>query len=67
MVSASVSVLVNGNPSKEFKMEKGLRQGDPLSPFLFILAAKGLNVLFNRATQLGLLKGVQFSQNGDNG
>ena len=41
-------------------MEKGVWQGDPLTPFLFILAAEGLNVAFREAQRSNLFKGVRF-------
>lgn len=42
-------VLVNGSPTNEFKMEKGIRQGDLLAPFLFLVVAEGLNGLLRQA------------------
>lgn len=45
--STTISVLVNGSLINEFKMDRGLHQGDPHSPFLFLIAAKCLNVMLN--------------------
>lgn len=47
--SASISLLANGSPTEEFRMERGVRQSDPLSSFLFILAAEGLNAIMKEA------------------
>ena len=57
--SVSYSVLINGRPRGKFKGFKGIRQGDPLSPFLFILVADGLSRLIDRATEAGLVKGCR--------
>lgn len=59
--SSSMSVLVNGSPTEDFEVSKGLRQGDPLSPFLFIIAAEGLTGLVNNAIRSGCFKGYMVS------
>ncbi|GJU32048.1 putative RNA-directed DNA polymerase, eukaryota, reverse transcriptase zinc-binding domain protein [Tanacetum coccineum] len=58
LFSARTSIMVNGSPTLEFSPGRGLRQGDPLSPFLFILVMEGLNLAFQETTQMHLIKGV---------
>ncbi|XP_072076581.1 uncharacterized protein [Arachis hypogaea] len=50
---ASMSLLINVSPSKSFKMERGLRQGDPLSPFLFVLVVEVLHRMVGEAVRHG--------------
>ncbi|KAJ9553208.1 hypothetical protein OSB04_017253 [Centaurea solstitialis] len=57
--SSTTPVLVNGSLTNEFSMEKGLRQGDPLAPFLFQIVAKCLHVMLKEAEDKGLIKGIK--------
>ena len=59
MESASVSVLVNGSPTEEFTPSRGLRQGDPLAPFLFLVVTEGLAGLVREAVKANLLTGLK--------
>ena len=60
--SATISVLVNGSPTEEFKPTRGLRQGDPLAPFLFLVVAEGLAGLVRQANMINMLSGVKFGR-----
>ncbi|KAL4322009.1 hypothetical protein AHAS_Ahas14G0167600 [Arachis hypogaea] len=53
VTSASISILVDGSPSKPFNMPRGLRQRDPLSPFLFVLVVDVLNRMIGEALRNG--------------
>ncbi|GKU92387.1 hypothetical protein SLEP1_g6121 [Rubroshorea leprosula] len=64
--TAEVSVLLNGSATRQFKMQRGLRQGDPLSPFLFLIVAEGLIGIISSAVSLGLFNGIAIGQRGMN-
>ncbi|XP_071715094.1 uncharacterized protein [Rutidosis leptorrhynchoides] len=64
--SATISILINESPTSEFNLKRGVRQGDPLSPFLFIIAAEGLNILTKVAVERGMYKGVEVGISNDN-
>lgn len=57
--TTSVSVLVNGSPTEEFYPMRGLRQRDPLAPFLFLLVAEGFSGLDRQAIKSNMLTGVK--------
>ncbi|XP_074293887.1 uncharacterized protein LOC141621071 [Silene latifolia] len=63
VTSVSFSVLINGMPTEEFRPSRGLRQGDPLSPYLFILCAEVLSSLMRRAVEVRSLHGVRVAAN----
>jgi hypothetical protein len=62
--TVSYSILVNGEPHGYIKPSQGLRQGDPLSPYLFLLCAEGLHSLLQRAKNEGALQGISISKAG---
>ncbi|XP_062011572.1 uncharacterized protein LOC133728174 [Rosa rugosa] len=59
--SVSYSILINGNPTGFILPTRGIRQGDPLSPYLFILCAEGLSALISSSVQNGVLRGLTMS------
>jgi hypothetical protein len=64
VTSASYSVLVNGNPVGMISPSRGLRQGDPISPYLFLLCAEALSSLLIQADNEGTIEGVSTSKRG---
>ncbi|XP_010418622.1 PREDICTED: uncharacterized protein LOC104704195 [Camelina sativa] len=64
VTSVNYSVLVNGESYGSFQPERGIRQGDPLSLFLFVLCTEALVHLFNQAASEGKISGIQFHHSG---
>ncbi|WVZ68943.1 LOW QUALITY PROTEIN: hypothetical protein U9M48_017814 [Paspalum notatum var. saurae] len=58
LATSSSGVLLNGKPGKKIVHRRGLRQGDPLSPMLFILAIDPLQRIIERAVQSGVLSQI---------
>lgn len=59
--SVTYKYKVNGFTSQKLVPQRGLRQGDPISPYLFILAADTLSHMLNRALEEGRIEGVQLA------
>ena len=58
------AVIVNGNPVGDFRPSRGIRQGDPLSPYLFLLSAEVLSSHLHKAAEDGILTGAPTSVKG---
>lgn len=62
--SVSYSILLNGNPYDFTVPTRGLRQGDPLSSFLFVISMEILSCLLDKAKSLSLIKGFCLTRSG---
>jgi hypothetical protein len=56
--SSSFSILINGSASLFLNIERGIRQGCPFSPLLFLLVVEALRIFINKAIELGNLKAI---------
>jgi len=65
VTTLSFSILVNGTPSKSFIPSRGLRQGDALSRFLFILTMERLGKAISSAKGEGKIQGLKLTMDGD--
>lgn len=64
VTTTSFSILLNVAPSRLFTPSRGLRQGDLLSPFLFVLMMEGLGRAFKTANAEGRIQGIKLTLDG---
>ena len=64
ITTVSYSILMNGEPKGLIQPSRGLRQGDPFSPYLLLFCAKGLNALITKAVEVGEVIGFLICKRG---
>ncbi|KAH9670623.1 putative ribonuclease H protein [Citrus sinensis] len=64
ITSATMRVLWNGEASEEFVPSRGIRQGDPLSPYIFVLCVERLSHGINRAVTAGDWRPIRLARRG---
>ena len=64
ITTTSYLVLINGEPHGHITPTCGLRQGDPLSPYFFLMCTEGHHGLINKAAHNGDIRGVSLCRNG---
>ena len=52
------SIKINGKPNVQIVFTRGLRQGDSLSPYLFLLCASSLSTLIKNSVGMGNMEGI---------
>ena len=62
VTTVSYSVLINSEPKGKIIPTRSLHQGYPISPYLFLLCAKGLSAMLKREERVGHTKGVAVSR-----
>ena len=62
--TASYSILINGEPKGYITLSRGINQGDPLSPYLFLLCVDGLSSLIKKTAESQQLRGILSCTNG---
>ena len=63
VTTVSYSILVNGEPKGLIHPSRGIRQGDPISPFLFLLGTEGLHGLISKTAAQGDIRGYSLCRN----
>ena len=60
--SVSYSIIINGEACGNVIPSRGIRQGDPLSPYLFLLCAEGFSALIHKATHDNQISGMSIGR-----
>jgi hypothetical protein len=55
---ASATVKVNGSQTRSFGIKRGMRQGYPMAPYLFLVVAEVLNAMVKEVVNSGMVKGI---------